>query len=187
MRLFVALDVPDDIREALRELIARLKPLCKSARWVRPEGMHITLKFIGHVDATKLPSIRAALAAIRSIEPSEITFRGVGFFPNARRPRVVWCGVNASPNLEPLASDMNRALLPLGVPGDDRPFTPHLTLARFKSPEAVEPLLPAVNEFASHLFGSLRATEFHLYESFLKSTGAVYKKIEAYPFTRVSA
>jgi 2'-5' RNA ligase len=184
MRLFVALDVPNDVREALHNLIAKLKPLCKTARWARPEGMHVTLKFIGHVEPAKLGAIRATLATIPLAEPVELNFRGVGFFPNPRRPRVLWCGVEASANLETLASNISHALNPLGVPADDREFTPHLTLARFKSPEGVEALTRSIGEMASHQFGSVRVHNFHLYESFLKPSGAEYKKIEMYPFAK---
>lgn len=186
MRLFVALDLPGDVREALVELIARLKPLCRAARWARPEGMHVTLKFIGHAiadgDAEKLAATRAALAGVRSGEPVEIRYRGIGFFPDARRPRVVWCGVEASANLAPLAADIEHALEPLGIPREERAFVPHLTLARFKSPEGVPPLARAAAEFARHDFGFARETEFHLFESSLKPGGAEYRKLASYSF-----
>jgi 2'-5' RNA ligase len=184
MRLFVALDVPDDVRDALREVIAQLKPLCNTARWARPEGMHVTLKLVGHVEATKLDAIRATLATVRIAEPVELNFCGVGFFPNARRPRVLWCGVKASANLASLAADINHALDPLGIPADDREFAPHLTLARFKSPEGVEALARSASAMVLHQFGSSRVHNFHLYESFLKPSGAEYRKIETYPFAK---
>ena len=188
MRLFVALDLPGEVRQALGDLIARLKPLCRAARWVRPEGMHVTLKFIGHAiadrDAERLAATRAALAAVQSAEPVEIQYRGVGFFPDARRPRVVWCGVEASANLAQLAADIDRALKPLGIPREERAFVPHLTLARFKSPDGVEPLAQAAAEFAQRDFGSARETEFHLFESMLKPGGAEYRKLASYSFVR---
>ena len=77
---------------------------------MRPEGMHVTLKFIGHAiptgDVEKLDAVRAALATVRSDQPVEMSFRGVGFFPHASRPRVIWCGVQGSNNLAPLAADI---------------------------------------------------------------------------------
>ncbi len=106
MRLFVALDLPEEVRQELRDLIERLSKVCPDARWVRPEGIHITLKFIGHVDAAKADSIRQALEPIRSDRPVEMQFRGLGFFPNERRPRVAWCGVEGSSNLAKLAADI---------------------------------------------------------------------------------
>lgn len=186
MRLFVAFDLPGDVREALREPIARLKPLCRAARWARPEGMHVTLKFIGHAiadgDTEKLDAARAALAAVKSSEPVKIGYRGVGFFPDARRPRVVWCGVEASPNLAKLAADIERGIEPLGIPSETRAFVPHLTLARFKSPEEVDALVRSAAEWVSRDFGSASEAEFHLFESLLKPGGAGYRKIESYSF-----
>jgi len=186
MRLFVAFDLPDEVRSALGELIAQLKPLCRAARWARPEGMHVTLKFIGHViadgETERLDAVRAALAAVQSSEPVEIRYRGVGFFPDARRPRVFWCGVEASANLATLAADIELGLEPVGIPREARAFVPHLTLARFKSPEGVDALARSAAEWASHDFGSGGETKFHLFESLLKSGGAEYRKIESYSF-----
>lgn len=191
MRLFVALDFPDAVRQALHELIARLKPECPGAKWVRPQAMHITMKFIGEVGAEKLEPIRAALAPIHSTEPVQMQFRGLGFFPNERRPRVLWCGVEASPNLAELAAAVERALVLLGIPGDSRDFVPHLTLARFNAEGGarrdLETLVRAAGELKSYDFGRTRETEFHLIESILKPAGAEYKRLESFPIVEVPA
>ncbi len=187
MRLFVALDFPSTVRESLRELIARLRPECRAARWVRPEGMHITLKFIGEANAGQLDAIRAALAAVQSSQPVEMHFRGLGFFPNERRPRVLWCGVEASPNLAPLAAEVDRSLEPLGIPRESREFVPHLTLARLESPKGIESLVRRATELNSYDFGSARETEFHLIESVLKPAGAEYKRLQSYSFVKGAA
>jgi 2'-5' RNA ligase len=187
VRLFVALDLPAEVRRALDDLIARLKRQCREARWVRAEGMHLTIKFIGWFDAEdakKFDALRASLAAVRSDTPVEMRFRAVGFFPNARRPRVAWCGVEASPNLAEIVADIERALEPLGIPREKREFVPHLTLARFDSHKGLEPLLRAADELQSCDFGSARVTEFYLYESILKRSGAEYRKVETYPFVK---
>ena len=190
MRLFVALESPDNVRAALIDLVARLKPLCRSASWVRPEGMHVTLKFIGHAiadgDSQKLAAARAALAAVQSAAPVDLLFRGIGFFPNARRPRVAWCGIQASTNLVPLAADVERALEPLGIPRESRALVPHLTLARFKIPPGGDALVREAENFAGHEFGSTRETQFHLFESRLKPGGAEYAKIQSFRFVRES-
>ena len=180
----MALDLTDEIREALREPIAKLNPLAKSARWARPEGMHVTLKFIGHVEASKLDAIRAALGTVQSNAPVEMQIRGVGFFPDGRRPRVLWCGIEASANLAPLAAEIERTLEPLGIPREERKFTPHLTLARLKDSHSVEKLVRAAEEMKSRAFGSARASEFYLFESMTKPSGAEYRKIESYPFVK---
>jgi 2'-5' RNA ligase len=198
MRLFVALDLPDDVRRALGELMAKLKPLSPDARWVRPEGMHVTLKFIGHAvptgDAKKLGAVRAALATVHSDRPVEMDFRGVGFFPNASRPRVIWCGVRASDNLARLAAEIEHALEPLGIPPEERAFVPHLTLARFNTSHSAkagrsnratgEALRPAAAGMAEKDFGSASEANFHLFESTTKPTGSEYKKLETYSFVK---
>ncbi len=200
MRLFVALDSPADVRRALGDLIAKLKPLSADARWVRAEGMHVTLKFIGHAiptgDVEKLDAVRAALATVRSDQAVEMSFRGVGFFPHASHPRVIWCGVQGSNNLAPLAADIETVLEPLGISAEDRAFLPHLTLARFKPARSGksrpshaatgEALRSAAAEMAESDFGSTRTTEFHLFESITKPSGSEYRKVETYSFVKGS-
>jgi RNA 2',3'-cyclic 3'-phosphodiesterase len=188
VRLFVALDLPPEVHQELRELIEGLKKLCLDARWVRPEGIHITLKFIGHVDPAKAELICQALEPIRSDRPVEMQFHAMGFFPNERRPRVAWCGVEGSPNLAKLAADIDAAVEPLGIARESRAFTPHLTLARI-DPEKVrhaqiEKLVEAAKKFESAAFGAAREIEFHLYESVTKPSGAEYKRLQSFPFLK---
>ncbi|MGH9717923.1 MAG: RNA 2',3'-cyclic phosphodiesterase [Candidatus Acidiferrales bacterium] len=188
MRLFVALDLPDEIRKSLADAIGRLKPKFRGARWVRSESMHLTLKFIGHAvsdgDTQKLDDLRAALAAVRSDGPAELHYRGIGFFPNSRRPRVVWCAVESSPNLAQLAAHIENTLEHMGIPREKRAFVPHLTLARIESPRGIESLVRAAAELQSADFGSASETAFYLFESKLKPSGAEYKKIDTYRFTK---
>lgn len=188
MRLFVALDLPEEVHHRLRDLIARLTKQCSDARWVRPEGMHITLKFIGHVDPAKADAIRLALQPVRSHAPVEMRIRGMGFFPNERRPRVVWCGVDATPNLAELAAQIERSLEPLGIEPESRAFTPHLTLARINEESLrraqIEKLVEAAKKLENASFGSARESEFYLYESITKPSGAEYKRLQAFPFVK---
>jgi len=183
----VALDFPETIRDAIRELIARLKPLCKGARWMRPEAMHVTLKFIGHVEADKLDSIVAALAAVHSLAPVDMHFCGVGFFPTERRPRVLWGGIESSPNLAELAGDIERALVPLDIPAETRDFVPHLTFARLESPHGAVKLVEAAKELQSLDLGATRETQFHLFESVLHKSGAEYTKLRSFVFVKDAA
>jgi RNA 2',3'-cyclic 3'-phosphodiesterase len=182
VRLFVALDLPDQVRHAISELIAKLQPKSRAARWIKPENLHITLKFIGHVGNEKLSPIESALSSIHAERPVELHFRGMGFFPNERRPRAFWCGIASPPNLAELAANIDRALSPLGVEAETRPFAPHLTLARFKSDEGILEVVQAATDMKSTDFGAATETNFHLYESLLKSTGAQYNRLASFPF-----
>jgi len=149
---------------------------------VRAENLHVTLKFIGEVQAEKLGDIRVALSAVHSDRLVTLDFRGLGFFPNEKRPRVFWAGIEASPNLQTLANDIDRALEKLGIPPEKRPFSAHLTLARFEPPGLPEKLRAAIQENAKREFGSVAAEEFHLIESKLKPSGAEYTTLESFPF-----
>ena len=210
MRVFVAMDIPEEVRGAIREFIARLRTECpeaKGARWAHVEGMHVTLKFIGEVADEKVALIKKELASVnleasrRSTgnarrepvrvaqdkqapalhgEPVEMKFRGVGFFPGPKHPRVFWAGIEATPNLAELAKEIESRMERLGIPSEKRAFRPHLTLARFKSEEGLPKLREAIEKAGAMEFGSTRTTEFHLYQSKLLRGGAVYSKLESY-------
>src|SRR5713101_6749295 len=182
MRLFVALEIPSAVRENIAALLQSLRAVSPQTRWARPENLHVTLKFIGEVPETKLGAIRSALAAARSDQPVTLDFRGLGFFPNDKHPRVFWAGIEASPNLKTLAADIDKATEKLGIPREQRPFSPHLTLARIEPPRLPEKLRAAIQENAARDFGSLRSGQFHLIESKLKPSGAEYTTVESFPF-----
>jgi 2'-5' RNA ligase len=188
VRLFVALEIPGAVRDNLAAQINELRDLSvplgnKRPRWVRPENLHVTLKFIGEVPTTKLDGIRGALTNVRSDAPVDLRFRGLGFFPDEKCPRVLWAGLNASANLPPLARDIERALEAQGIAPDKRAFTPHLTLARFEPPGLQEKLRTAIQKESERGFGAFQARQFHLIESKLKSTGAEYTSLASFPFT----
>jgi 2'-5' RNA ligase len=181
MRLFVALDIDEAVRERLGALISELAPLCPGARWVRPGGMHVTLKFIGEVAAEKVERIRTALATIAWPGSIEMVIRNTGFFPNAKHPRVFWAGIEAPPALAELAAAVETRLEPLGLPRESRAFHPHLTLARFKSEAGLAQLQQALARRGTVEFGRVVATGFHLYESRLRPSGAVYTRLATFP------
>ena len=187
MRLFVALEIPAVVRDNLAALIRDLRATAqlvpdKRPRWVRPENLHVTLKFIGEVDAAKLEPIRGALSTVRSDRPVDLWFRGLGFFPDEKHPHVLWAGMEASPNLQSLVADIDGPLAALGVAREERPFAPHLTLARFQSPGLHEKIRAAIQKDAAREFESLRTNEFHLIESKLKPSGAEYTRVASFPF-----
>lgn len=191
MRLFVALDIPEDIRARLAEFMARLQRGFPDLKWVRPESLHVTLKFIG--ESQKLDEIKAALSRVR-FAPFDLSFRGCGFF-QPKSPRVFWVGIEAPPELAHLADQVDEALKPLGVQANDFPYHPHLTLARVGSgsPKA-DPRdrdKPTMKDLARYLehspetancdFGSMTACEFFLYKSELSRGGSKYTKLAAFP------
>lgn len=187
MRLFVALEISADVRENLAARIQNLRNLSsrladKRPRWLRPENLHVTLKFMGEIAPARLEGICAALSEIRSGAQVDMKFHGLGFFPNDLRPRVLWAGLNASPNLPSLAEAIDRALESRGVAREQRAFIPHLTLARFEPPGLHEKLLAAIQENGEQQFGACRAREFRLIESKTKPSGAEYTSVAIFPF-----
>jgi RNA 2',3'-cyclic 3'-phosphodiesterase len=192
VRLFVALEIPSAVHDNLAALIDELRAADTAAaknkaRWVRAENLHVTLKFIGNVDAGKLDAIRAASSEVSSGGAVELCFRGLGFFPNEKRPRVLWAGIVASPNLASLAAGLDVRLEKLGIPREAREFAPHLTLARFDPPGISKALRAAAQQNAAQEFGAVHTNEFHLFESKTRPTGAEYARLSSFSFVKAEA
>ncbi|MGA8035620.1 MAG: RNA 2',3'-cyclic phosphodiesterase [Candidatus Acidiferrales bacterium] len=184
MRLFVAITPPEEIRQRLIRTMEQLKPLSRWPRWVRPEGLHLTLKFLGDVEPEQLDAVVAALREVRAARPIEIQFRGVGSFSKHDRPRVLWAGLRESEELAALAASVERRMLALGFANEEREFSPHITLARIQSPEGIDNLARAAAAFASYDFGTMHVREFQLFQSTLRPTGAEYAWLRNFCFVQ---
>jgi 2'-5' RNA ligase len=180
MRLFVALDIPEDTCAAIGALVEKLRPACGNARWVRMEGAHITLKFIGEVTPDKAEGIKTALATVPFPSPIKMTFRRIGYFPSERRPRVLWAGIESGDELGALAAGVEAALEPQGIAREQRAFAPHLTLARLDIPGGLSRLRDAIAAAGPLEFGATIVKEFHLYQSMLKRGGAEYTRLATF-------
>jgi 2'-5' RNA ligase len=163
MRLFTAIDIPDEIREALRTIVARWKPLAKIS-WSPIGNLHITTKFIGEWPEPRLEEMKRTLASVQPGGPIDIAIREIGWFPNERRPRALWAGIEADEALAKLAHATEQAVAAIGVLVEDRPFSPHLTLARIRETVPLEALRAATAKSKAD-FGSFQAREFSLYLS----------------------
>jgi 2'-5' RNA ligase len=182
MRLFIAIEIPENIRNVFASLLKEFHAIGPQLKWVRAENLHVTMKFLGETNPSKLGPLQNVLSAVLSAEPVHLEFRGLGFFPNEKRPRVFWAGMETSQNLKTLAADVDQAVHRLGFPLEARPFAPHLTLARFPLPGVPPKLLQAIKEKSGQPFGSLRTQDFHLIESKLKPTGAEYTTVQTFHF-----
>ena len=176
MRLFAAIDIPDQIRQSLADTVQRLKPTAK-ARWSKPENLHITTKFLGEVPAAKLDAVIAALRAMPSADPIPVEVRGFGWLPNPKSPRLLFAGIQAPEWLGQLHARTDRALQAVGVPAETKPFRPHLTIARVDAKLDLSALRQAILDLPSCQFGGFTAERFHLYESLTGGTGSVYRKL----------
>jgi 2'-5' RNA ligase len=182
VRLFIAIEIPENIRAAFASLLRDFRALAPQLKWVRPENLHVTLKFLGETDPSKLGTLQNMLSGVRSSEPVNLEFRGLGFFPNEKRPRVFWASMEASANLKTLAADIDQAVHNLGFTLEERSYEPHLTLARISLPIIPPKLRQAITEKSGQSFGSLTTREFHLIESKLKPTGAEYTTVQSFHF-----
>lgn len=181
MRTFVAIELPEEIRGALAAEQARFREAAADARWTRPEGIHLTLKFLGEVPENRVAGVEKALRQIGRFEPFRIQVKGFGFFPEAARPHVFWAGVDTSPSLAQLASRVEAVLAPLGFAPEKRAFSPHLTLVRFKVPRRQPKLQELLAEQGDAVLGRFEVSEFFLWESKLTPQGAQYRKVARFP------
>src|SRR6476661_2900414 len=134
MRLFIAVNLPAAVRDAIYADAEPLRAATNAIRWVSPAALHVTLKFLGEQDESLVAPLRDVLEAVVPTHAAiSVRTTEVGAFPNFRRPRVVWVGMTSERALQSLAGDIDRALTPLGIPREARPFQAHLTLGRVKS------------------------------------------------------
>ncbi len=176
MRLFIALNLPERVRLALWHAVAPLRDASFPVKWVRPEGIHLTLKFLGEVPDRRFGELQGALGrAARGARELPLDVGGFGVFPDLQRPRVVWVGVAPEPALELLQHQVEQEFAPLGFPTEGQPFRPHLTLgraargARSSDFPGLEAALERLHFQEMVLVGSIE-----LMQSTLQSGGAVY-------------
>ncbi len=192
MRLFVALDIDDGIRGRIARFLDGVRGFAPDARWVRPESLHVTLKFIGEKPEEEVEEIKRALEAIEA-PMFEMSFRGHGFFPGARAPRVFWLGIEGGRKLTSLAATVDETLAQLDIPKEEHVFNPHLTLARGAAGsgsrrrgkgEGPKQGFQLVQEKLAALpsleFGTMTAREFFLYRSQLSPAGSKYTQLAGF-------
>lgn len=189
MRLFTALDLDAAIRERIVCFMEGVQPFAPDARWLKPESLHVTLKFIGEQPDDAVDHMKLALAKVTA-GAVQIQFQGYGFFPTAKSARVFWVGMQAGPELASLAASVDQASAALGIPKEDRAFSPHLTLARgpggsgsprrqlHDSPNRTfQRLQEKLTALPTPEFGTMTAREFFLYQSQLSPKGSKYTKL----------
>lgn len=187
IRVFIAIPLPESLLERLSDVQYRLKGKVphRSVRWVQPEGIHLTLKFLGDTPKKKLPDIEQALEVVARNTPAcTLTAEGLGCFPNPRRPRVLWVGVQEpTGRLEALQAAIEEAMTSLGYPPERHSFTPHLTLGRVRrraSRSDVAEISEAITETKIETLSEFPADRFELIQSELKPTGAEYTTLETF-------
>lgn len=180
MRLFVAIEIPEDIRGRMHQLQNQLDPVAQGVRWVAPDKFHMTLKFLGNPEDGKVSRIQEVLRELGvRHEPFSLDLQGVGAFPSTRRPRVLWVGVcgDLSP-VKKLARAIDRGLESLGCAPEGRPFSGHLTLGRLRQPKLNQRLEKALASFLQSRVGHFRVENFCLFKSELRPEGPIYHVLD---------
>lgn len=187
LRTFIAIEIPKNIHDAIDEQTAGLKAALGPSlvRWVPVENIHLTMKFLGDISPTNVELLAQMLTQEASqLQAFEIQFEGLGAFPNQRRPRVLWIGIQAPAGLETLQHGIEAATTRLGYPAEARPFSPHLTIGRVKQNvggEGMQSIRSALQAARVGELGRAQVKNLTLFKSELKPTGAVYTRLHAAP------
>jgi len=174
VRAFIALDLGEDVRARIGDFVSGLRPRIPELRWVRPEGIHLTLRFLGDASPEQVEGLGRALeTAAEACPVTEGSLHGLGVFPERSQPRVLWLGVSVAPAVMALQSDCERAAVAAGFARERRAFEPHLTLGRWRD-RARRPALPDAD------LGSALLDRFTLFRSELRPGGAVYTPLRRF-------
>ncbi|MFO8101082.1 MAG: RNA 2',3'-cyclic phosphodiesterase [Dehalococcoidia bacterium] len=182
-RAFIAIELPKEVKDFLSEVTAGLRPgREKAVKWVAPEGIHLTLKFLGNIPEEQVVDITNALDKLaREIPSFELNLEGAGAFPNSISPRVIWVGIGGDiPELTNLQRQIERELAPLGFSPDKKAFSAHLTLGRVREKATRQERLElggAVGELQINGTLPFRVTSISLIKSTLTSSGAIYNQL----------
>jgi 2'-5' RNA ligase len=183
IRSFIAIEVPHAVKSRIEELVRDLRGTGADVKWVRPEGIHLTLKFLGSIQPEDSERIAQAITPVGDgWAPFEVRVQGMGCFPNPRNPRVVWLGVDrGKDSLLSLQQNVEKKMAELSFPPEGRPFFPHLTLGRVQSLRGKGNLSQAAESYKTVEVGIFQAREVILFRSELKPSGAVYTKLKEFP------
>ena len=182
MRLFAALELNTKVITNLTELVRRLRP-SGAIHWIHPQNMHVTLKYIGNWEVHRVDALVRALQRVNVPPDLSVPLAGLGFFPNARHPKVFWAGAENTPALRQLASSVDSELQMLGIAPEVRPYFPHLTLGRVVEGSQLDELYRGVEDLPSREFGAISPDRFVLFESTLTDGGSIYRKVAEFPFS----
>ena len=188
VRAFIAIDLPEDTRQALSRATGGLRTVAeRGVRWVDSRNLHLTLKFLGDVPLGKLDPIQHVLMETASKRvPFTVQPDGLGSFPPRGRPRVIWVGIHPPEDLAALAKDLEQRLIPLGFAAEARPFAAHMTIGRVRDdiqPMEIKAMQMALSARSAEEFTPFEVRAVHLYRSQLRPSGAVYTRLFSAPLS----
>jgi RNA 2',3'-cyclic 3'-phosphodiesterase len=179
MRTFIALELPAGLKASLARMQKTFMQRTAGVKWVRPENIHLTLKFLGATSMEKVDTACGILDRLtRDAAPFYFDATGMGAFPNSRNPKVVWAGLQVEDRLKVFQEELETALADKGFAAEDRPFAPHLTLGRLKDGLARKDIAGLIEQFSAERFGHFEANHLIFFKSELKPSGPVYTAIK---------
>lgn len=183
IRSFIAIELSPPIKVKIEEIQNKLKSSTSDVRWVRTEGIHLTLKFLGNIEEERIPEISDIITqSTTDVTPFSLTVRTIGAFPNEKNPKVIWVGTeDESGTLVRLQQALENRLARIGFKTEKRAFSPHLTLGRLKSPKGKRELTQMLEEDKHRECGTFEAQEVCLFKSKLTPGGAIYTKLKIFP------
>ena len=178
IRAFIAVDLDDPVIEKVCNVVEILKSRITEIRWLRKENLHLTLKFLGNIAESQVEPITAALRhPLGLFSPCTISAKGLGVFPDFRRPKILWVGLTGD-QLVQLAAEIESALMPLGFTPENRAFTPHLTIGRWREgSRPAKNLRQEIDRLNDFEFGACAVRQIVLFQSVLKPEGASYSEL----------
>jgi 2'-5' RNA ligase len=180
LRCFIAIPIDKLIEKQISDLVFDLKKYDADIKWVKPGGIHVTLKFLGNTQESMIPKIKDTLVrAVSSFDPFSITICGIGAFPDDKRPRVFWVGIHKKDSLEKLHSEIEARMSQLGYTKEKRSFHPHITLGRVRSQKGVKTVTGKLDLSRDIKFGESYIDKLELMKSDLKPAGAEYTCLHA--------
>jgi 2'-5' RNA ligase len=187
IRSFIAVQLNDELKTGIGELIKLLKKTGADVKWIKPENLHITLKFLGNIEEDQTGLIASRISDISLKHTNfDITLTGTGAFPDYRRARVIWIGIRDHNHLLRVVHDIEDAMEREGFDRERRPFSPHITIGRVRSTRGIDKLTAELVKYKSMDFGTQSAGSIHLIKSELKPGGAEYSTISSAPLRRKS-
>jgi 2'-5' RNA ligase len=182
IRTFIALPASLDNQQAMAEIQNKLKASQADVKWDLPNKFHITLKFLGNIEQTKIEPLSSAIAdCVHSFSPFEIIYETLGTFPNLHNPRVVWIGIKANQLVLDLQAKVEQVCLDFGFPKENRSFHPHITLGRVKGIRNLVHLTEAIKNITFDAIQS-SCSEILLMKSDLHPSGSIYTTLKSFPF-----
>jgi 2'-5' RNA ligase len=182
IRSFIAIELSPPIRHHIEKIQNELKKATTDVRWVRSEGIHLTLKFLGAIDEERIDEVGDSIEeSLADATMFTVTVGSLGAFPNKKNPKVIWLGIeDESGTLQKVQQTIETGLTSLGFTAEKRTFSPHLTLGRLKSPKGKRTVSQRLENMGECECGTFDVKEIFLFKSDLKPSGAVYTKLKSF-------